>query len=128
MTNNKLESKIDKLTNAITEMVSRPVAPIAPVAPVLPIAPQHSGDHDLLTSFRAETIVELKTIKDTLVKIQESSENCPNRSEFNDVLKVQTDHEARMRVVETAITKVFTFGVAGMIILGIIQFLVGKFL
>ena len=38
-----------------------------------------------------------------------------------------SDHELRIKALEISITKVFTFGAVALIILGIVQFLVGKY-
>lgn len=44
------------------------------------------------------------------------------------VQKSLDDHETRLRVLESSVTKVITWGAAGVLILGIAEFIIGKFL
>jgi hypothetical protein len=131
--NKALEQKIDKLADIVYKVANQPVAPVAPVAPVLPIAPiapvfqQNSGDHDLLLAFRAESLVEFKTIKEALSKLQEATSVYITRSEFQEVVRIQTDHESRTRLLETATTKIVTWGAAVLLIVSIAQFIIGKY-
>lgn len=68
---------------------------------------------------------DIKEIKETLKGL---SGQYVTNADFIEHLKVDADHENRIRRNETSITQVTTYGTAGVIALGILQFLVNKFL
>lgn len=108
----KDEQKLDILIRGMEKIISTPIAPVAPVAPILPLAPVNPDDHNLL--------IKLDTKVDALKEdIKTLSDNTTARL---------IDHETRIRLLETGVTRVMTFGAAGVIILGIAQFLIGKYL
>ena len=123
-----VDKKLDALIQAVEKLVANPVAPvapIAPIAPVLPVAPviqQNSGDHDILTSFRAEALVEFKNIKDTLIKIQESNETYALKSEFVEHLKEHAILRNDVDTLKTTVTKIWSYGVAGIFVVALIEF------
>ena len=70
------------------------------------------SDHDLLITMHEQ----IKGIKADI-------------KELKDGTSIQLhDHETRIRNNETNITRIMTWGSAGVLILGIIQFIIGKFL
>lgn len=118
MADKNLENKIDSLIRAM-ERTTQPI-PVAPVAsPVV-----HTGDHDLLT--KLDTKVD--QIQSDVTDLKKQNAYYVTQDMHNDVVKLQADHEARIRILETAVTRVMTYGAAGLIILGIAQFLIGKFI
>src|ERR1035437_7975300 len=90
------DSELKRLTEAIERLIATPVAPIVPVAPVAPVAPvlpivqTNSGDHDILTEFRAESKVEFKNINAALIKLQESNGNYVTLTDWQAHIK---DHD-----------------------------------
>jgi hypothetical protein len=88
-----------KEMSRLTSIVERMTPPI-PAIPAIP-AIINNGDHDLLLAFRAESLVEFKTIKEALVKLQDSTSIYITRPEFGEVIRIQADHETRTRVLET---------------------------
>ena len=133
MAKQSTEKQIKDLTLMVSKLLARevapvlPVLPVAPIAPVLPLAPANPDDHNILTAFRAESIVEFRNINETLKKIQENAIGYVTQGEHNEVVKIQVDHETRIRVVETAVTKVMQWGTIAIILLGIIEFAINKF-
>ena len=70
------------------------------------------NDHDL--------IIRLDTkIDDLKVDIKELKDGT--------AMKIE-DHETRLKLIENKITQVFAYGTMGLVLLGVIQFLIGKFL
>lgn len=47
--------------------------------------------------------------------------------EFSEVVRIQADHETRTRLLEKTTTQIMTWGTALMIFIGIVEFLVQKF-
>lgn len=88
MPQDKLTKKIDSLAHAIEKLIAMPVAP---VAPVLPIAPTHSGDHDLLLTFRSETQEQMKAIRVDIKELKDGTS------------ATIADHETRIRTMEKAV-------------------------
>ena len=115
-----IENKIDKLTSAISLLLSREVAPVAPVAPVEPVEPVkplaliNPLDHDTLISFRAETIQELKAIRSDIAKLSDNTGKQIN------------DHEMRINDLEKMTTRMWSYGVACLFILGVVEFVLSK--
>jgi hypothetical protein len=115
--------------------------------------PEENGgnDHDLLIELRTEMRglrQDLKTLSDgvstrvtnlentKLDKVDAKEEfkrmsdlaEAKAREIFNTKTDEDKDHETRLRLVETNVTRIMTWGSVSLIILGIAQFLVGKFL
>jgi TolA-binding protein len=112
------------LTQAIQKLVDNPVAVVAPVAPVLPIAPVNQEDHNLL--IRLDQKVD--SIQLDVTDLKKQNNIYVTQTEHSEVVKVQSDHETRIRTLETSVTKVMQWGTISIILLGIIEFLVQKFL
>lgn len=99
---------------------------------------KRSGDHDLLVQLNTkmedlkEDIAELKN--GTSARIQQLEQEKVNTRDSYPVLyqpKVEehlADHEKRIRSNETNITRIMTWGLAGMLALGVVEFFVTKFL
>lgn len=81
----------------------------ADAAKVLSVA--NSGDHDLLQRVDQKVdglVTDVKTLNDGVTT------------------KI-ADHETRIRLLETGLTKVMTFGSALIILVGIVEFFISKF-
>ena len=85
------ERALVKKIEALTEIVSKLIIPNSNVVPV------STGDHDLLT--KLDTKVDQIQTDVTAMKAQTSQS--PTRGEHVEVIRVQTDHEARLRTIET---------------------------
>ncbi len=110
--------KLDALTKAIEKLIANPIAPVlpvAPVAPVLPIVQPNTGDHDLLMRLEENVTLNFKQVKDA---IKELSDGTSKR--IGD-LEVLTDKHSNDLIM------IKTWGTAGLLILGIAQFLISKF-
>src|ERR1035437_5007879 len=121
------DKRLQDLTNAIERLVSRevaPIAPVAPVLPVLPIAPQNHQDHDLLT--KLDTKVD--QIQNDVTALKNRDTIYVTKVEHIEVVRIQADHETRTRILETATTRIMTWGTMAIIFLGIAEFLVQKYL
>lgn len=115
--------------------------------------PEENGnnDHDLLIELRTEMrglrqdlkalsdgvstrVTNLENTKLDKVDAKEEFSRLAALAEskakeiFNTKTDEDKDHEARLRTVETAVTRILTWGTVLLIILGVIEFLVGKFL
>lgn len=143
MTN--IDKKIQLLTIAVEKLVANPVlpvAPVAPVAPILPIAQIHNGDHDILTSFRSESLVEFRTIKEAIKELNDGTskrisdlENEKLNTKDSYPVLYKKDVEDRLDKLENKtqehnniITKMWSYGVALIFLVGIVEFLLSTFL
>lgn len=113
------DKKLDLLLIAINKLASKEVAPVAPVAPVLPLAPINNGDHDLLT--KLDTKVDQIQMDVTALKAQNSV--YVTRTEHQEVVRIQADHEARIRIVEVAMVKIMQWGTIAVLLLGVAEFI-----
>lgn len=104
MNNKELTTEIQRLA-AIVEKTAVPV-PIIPTAVAVV-----TGDHELLQRLD--------------VKVDALKEDIKNMTEGTSIKL--NDHEARLRINESSITRILTYGSAGLILLGIIQFLLSYF-
>ena len=111
------------LTQAIEKLVNNPIAPIAPIAPVLPIAPVKQDDHNLLIKLD----VKVDQIQFDVTELKKQNNIYVTQTEHSEVVKIGSDHETRIRLLEVSVTKVMQWGVIALIILGIAEFLVQKF-
>jgi|ERR1035437_599061 hypothetical protein len=111
------QNKIDDLTRAIEKLIAKEVAPVAvvaPVAPVLPIAPVlnvNPEDHNLLIKLDGK----VDALKDDIKVLNDGT-----------TLRL-ADHETRIRLTEASITRIMSYGTALIIFVGIIEFLINKF-
>ena len=71
-----------------------------------------SDDHDMIV--RLDT--KMDDLKSDIKELKDGT-----------AIKIES-HETRIKALEIAITKVFTYGTVGLIVLGVAQFLIGKFL
>jgi len=123
-----ISRQLEDLKNAVQALVAKEVAPVAviapvaPVAPILPIVQQNSGDHDLLT--KLDTKVDQIQSDVTAMKAQNAQS--PSRAEFSEALKVQTDHEARIRSAEKTITQVMSYGAVIIFLVGVVEYFITK--
>lgn len=71
---------------------------------------------------------DIKVIKGDISEIKASIKEIINgaitRSEYSEVVKVQEDHESRTRLLETKTTKIMTYGTAGVLFIGAIEFVI----
>lgn len=93
-------------------------------------------DRDLLVELKTEMVAlreDVKDLKDGVkMDIEFLKADKISRAEAvrinTDQQVINQDVETRMRTSEKKLTQIITWGSAGVLILGIIQFLVGKFL
>ena len=141
------KSQLTLLTEAIEKLINNPVAPvapvlpIAPVAPVLPIVQPNSGDHDLLTSFRSESLVEFRTIKEAIKELTDGTSkriadlemdklNC--KESYQSLYKASVDKaiedlQADVKSQGTAVTRLWAYGTALIFVVGIVEFFISNF-
>lgn len=85
---------------------------------------------DIKSSLAVNTS-ETSNIKATIGEIKSDVRdikiNSVTQEQHNEVLKIITDHEARLRTIETAITKLMTWGAAALIAMGILEFIISKY-
>lgn len=89
-------------------------------------------DRDLLVELRTEMVgvrSDIKELRDnTSDRLARVEQEKMDRTEINrlqsEALENHTDHETRIRAVETKVTRILTWGAAGLILLGIVEFLV----
>lgn len=112
MVKNTSDKKLDLLINAVEKLVANPVAPVLPVLPIAPIAPIAPIDDSRLT--RVE--VKIDGLKDDIKNLNDGT-----------TLKI-SDHEIRIRIMETNLTRVMTWGTVGILLLGVAEFIINKFL
>lgn len=94
-------------------------------------------DHDLLIELKSkmdDLKIDIRDIKDnTSARLAAVEEKKLNIADSYPVLykaaleKTLTDQETRLRSAEHSITQIITYGSALMILLGIVQFVIGKF-
>lgn len=103
--------KLDHLI-ALMEKISIPIAPIPAIPAIAPIPaiPQiiSSGDHDLLISFRAETVAGLDNVRKDITKLSDGTS------------AQIADHETRLNSLENSKTKQTTMLTIGIGILSIL--------
>jgi len=73
---------------------------------------EQQNDHDLI--IRLDT--KLDDLKTDIKELKDGT-----------AMKIE-DHEARLKIIENKITQVFAYGTVGLIVLGIVQFIIGKYL
>lgn len=113
--------------------------------------PENPNDHDLLIELRTEMRglrSDLKTLSDGLSTRVTNLENQKQdkidaekesiricalaESKAKEIFSIKTDedkdHEVRLRIIESNVTKIMTWGSAAIILIGIAEFLISKFL
>ena len=112
---------------------------------------QNLNDHDLLIELRTEMRglrIDLKALADgissrvtsleqnKLDKVEADRETLrilnltelKSRAIFEAKTEEDKDHEIRIRIIENNVTKIMTWGSVGLILVGLAQFLIGKYL
>ena len=99
------------------------------------------SDHDILTSFRAETKVQMETISKDIKEIKDGTtkriddlekEKLNMKDSYTELYKkdsdkVHEDLEKRLRNVESVIVRIVTWGSAAMLALGILEFVINHY-
>ncbi len=86
---------------------------------------------DIKSSLAVNTS-ETQNIKGSIVEIKadirEIKTKYVNFEQHKVLQDVTSDHEARLRVVEINLTRVMTYGTALILLLGVLEFIINKFL
>lgn len=61
-------------------------------------------------------------------KIDRLTSGYVTRVDYDEHLKQDEDHEKRIRLLETATTKIMTYGSVGILVLSVVEFLLSRFL
>lgn len=89
-------------------------------------------DNKLVELDSASVGIHLSYIRKSIEKIEGTLGEMKNiyvgRGEHDEVKKIQIDHEARVRILETTTTKIMTWGSALVVGSGIIQFIISSYL
>lgn len=118
--------KLDHLISLMEKIaIPIPAIPAIPSIPAIPPIPAivTSGDHDLLT--RLDTKVDQIQADVTVLKNQDRQNI--TQEQHQELCTKTTDHEMRIRSNESNITKIMTWGSAGIILIGIIEFALNKY-
>lgn len=83
-----------------------------------------SGDHDLLT--KLDTKVDQIQADVTVLKNQDKQNI--TQVQHQDLCSKTDDHEGRLRLLEQATTRILTWGTAGVLALGVLEFIINKYL
>lgn len=124
MKNSDLAIQLSRLT-AIIERMTPPIPAILPIPPIPPIPAIppliHLGDHDLLIKLDEK----VDAIQRTVDKMVEKEDSHVLLFDFNahviECTKLHSSLETRIRVLETAITKVMAWGSAVLVFSGILE-------
>lgn len=123
-TNQKIDRLIEIIGRIAAPIPAIPaIQPIPPIPAIPPLAPINTADHDLL--LRVDT--KLATLQTSVDKLVIASGGYITRDEHNQVLKTESDQEARIRAIEKSVTIVMTWGSALVVGLSIAQFVIGHF-
>jgi hypothetical protein len=119
----KNTDKINKLTELIEVLIKREVAPILPVAPVAVVAPvlpiDNTISQDLIVKFtRLEENVRLnfQQVKDAIKELNDGT------TTKIAALEIKTEKNIN------DITKIMTWGSAGVLLLGVLEFIISKYM
>ena len=122
MTENK---QLQKLTEAIELLVNKTIAPIPAIPPIpaiapipaIPPLPNYTADHDLLQKLD----VKVDLIQSDITELKKQNTVYVNQTEHNEVVKIQIDHEQRIRNLETSNTRILTWGSMAIVAVGILE-------
>ena len=119
------DQKLDQLIALVGQVVSREVDPVEPwhLAPVLPIVQPYTGDHDLLT--KLDTKVD--QIQSDVNVLKSQNTNAVTQQQHGELVRVQEDHETRIRANERSNTQLATYGTIGIIAVGIAEAFVSAY-
>jgi hypothetical protein len=129
------DSAVKVIANAANE-ASKTIASAA--AEALKVSnTQKNNDHDLIIEIKTiqQTMLsEIREIKDGTAKRISDLEAC--KLDIKDsypvlykegVEKALKDHEDRLRLNETHVTRIMTWGTAALVLIGILEFVIGKY-
>lgn len=85
---------------------------------------QETNDHNLL--IKLDTKVD--NIQQDLTSLKNQHNGYVIKPEFIEVVRIQADHETRTRVLERSTTQIVTWGSALVVFVGIVEFLINKFI
>jgi hypothetical protein len=85
---------------------------------------QETNDHNLL--IKLDTKVD--QIQADVTTLKNQGTLYVTQADHKAVCEIQQDHESRLRKDETNITRILTWGSAGIVILAIVEFIINKFL
>lgn len=69
-----------------------------------------------------------KSLDSIIKRLDGLTDGYATKADFTKIQEPIADHEKRIRVLETSITKVMTWGTAGILLIGVIEFIINKFL
>lgn len=84
---------------------------------------ENGGDHDLIIQINTK----LGQIQEDVTLLKNQDKQNVTQEQHQAVCTKADDHEVRIRSNETNITKIMTYGTAGVILLGIIEFVLNKY-
>ena len=67
------------------------------------------------------SISEIKT------DVRDIKTNAVTQEQYKGLLEMLKDHEERLRVAETKLTRILTWGSAALLVLGILEFIINRF-
>jgi len=136
---NKIANDANKATSAMASAAldaNRLLASQASVAAKV-VDTKQGNDHDLILEVKTiQTVMlgEIREIKDGTAK--QLSDLQSNKLDIKDSYPVMykkdvetalTNHEGRVKILETNMTRIIAYGVALMVVVGLAEFLIGKF-
>lgn len=87
-----------------------------------------SGDHDLLQRLDTKVDVSNKKLEEIALILKNAATKDELTAHITEDNKMHNDHETRIRALEVGVTKIMTWGVAGLLVLGVIEFLISNFI
>lgn len=135
------EEQLQQLTNAVNRLSNNQIAPIAPIAP---LAPVNTGNDIITTLVNSVHNLDQKfseKFADLKLSINDLKTNASNEvnatksdlvSHITEDNKMHNEHSDKIRIIELEVsvvkTKLVVWGTAGILFLGIAQFIISKFL
>jgi hypothetical protein len=117
MTNKDLEHKLERLMDAINRIAAPiPAIPTIPQIPAIPAIASNIDDNRLT---RVE--VKIDQIQSDISDLKKQGTIYVTQTEHQELIKVCNDHETRIRLNETNITRVLTWGSVGILLVGILE-------
>ena len=120
MKNEELGFKLDSLLKAM-EKIAIPIPAIPAIPTIPPVLP--SPDHDLLT--KLDTKVD--QIQTDVTTLKNQGNMYVTQDQHRELTKSVSDHETRLRLTEKSITQIMTWGAVGIIVLGVIETLILRY-